>query len=138
MSIKNVLYLSKAQYEELITNGSITIGSTTIAYSTDDMQCIPSPVMHHIEVIGTAENDDVRLSFTALLDPSVEINTVALLKSILGDFVYHTASGIHGASTLPIWQIFQDVSADNIWVKYGNNMSNILTVTGVSDSIDVN
>lgn len=136
-SIKNVLYLSKAQYEQLITNGSITIGSTTIAYSTDDMQCIPSPVMHHIEVVGTADSDDVKLSFTVLLDPSIEINTAALLKSILGDFVKHTASGWHLASNLPIWQIFQDVNADNIWITYGNGSTSILTVTTVSDTIDV-
>lgn len=137
MPIKNVLYLSKAQYEELVTNGSITIDDTTIAYSTNDMQCIPSPVMHHIQVNGTADADDVKLSFTVLLDPTVEINTTALLKSILGDFIKHTANGIHVASGLNIWQIYQDIGADNIWITYGNGLTSILTVSSVSDTIDV-
>ena len=137
MPIKNVLYLSKAQFEELVTNGSITIDDTTITYSTDDMQCIPSPVIHHIQVNGTADSDDVKLSFVALLDPTVEINTAALLKSILGDFIYHTASGLHAASGLMVWQIYQDINADNIWITYGNGLKSILKVTSVSDTIDV-
>lgn len=40
MPIKNVLYLSKAQYEQLVTTGYITLNGVTYQYNDSDMYCV--------------------------------------------------------------------------------------------------
>ena len=38
---KNIVYLSKAQYQELITNGSITVNNQTVTYNDNDIYVTP-------------------------------------------------------------------------------------------------
>lgn len=52
---KNIIYLSKAQYQELVTNGSITVNNETITFSENDIYVTPQaePVTD-VRVNGTS------------------------------------------------------------------------------------
>lgn len=39
--LQKIVYLSKAQYETLVQNGTITVGDVTITYSSNDLYVIP-------------------------------------------------------------------------------------------------
>lgn len=60
-----VVYLSEAQKETLFTQGSITVGGTTITYSDNDLYVTPSA----IDTAPTASSDNLVTSggvYTAL------------------------------------------------------------------------
>ena len=40
---KKITYLSQAQYDTLVTNGSLTVNKTTITYNADDLYVTPQP-----------------------------------------------------------------------------------------------
>lgn len=56
--VRNVVYLSKAQLDDLIANGTITVDGTTITYSPDDIYMTPTNDSNYIE---NGTNEDVEL-----------------------------------------------------------------------------
>lgn len=57
--VRNVVYLSKAQLDTLIANGTITVDGTTITYSPDDIYMTPTNDSNYIE---NDTNEDVELN----------------------------------------------------------------------------
>lgn len=71
---KNIVYLSKQQYAELITNGSITVDGVTVAYNENDIYVTPQadPVTD-VRINGTSivENGIANVPFASTYTPGV-------------------------------------------------------------------
>ena len=70
--LSKIVYLSEAQYNTLKTNGTITVGGTTITYSADDLYLTPD---QNIPVGGTtgqvltkASSTDYDTAWTSLVN----------------------------------------------------------------------
>lgn len=68
--LSKIVYLSEAQYNTLKTNGSITVGGTTITYSSDDLYLTPDqniPVGGSTgQVLTKASNTDYDTAWTTI------------------------------------------------------------------------
>lgn len=56
-NLGNVVYLSKTEYDTLITNGSITKGSVTVTYNPNDLYLVPNDV-EGSETITVSETEE--------------------------------------------------------------------------------
>ena len=50
--LKNVVYISNADYETLITNGSVTVNGTTVTYDPNDLYITPEEDLNIISATG--------------------------------------------------------------------------------------
>lgn len=51
--LKNVVYISNADYETLITNESVTVNGTTVTYDPNDLYITPEEDLNIISATGT-------------------------------------------------------------------------------------
>ena len=59
---RKIVYLTEAQHETLVTNGTITVGNVTVTYNPNDIYVTPSPgiatVLETEEIINEYEEDE--------------------------------------------------------------------------------
>lgn len=61
-ALKNVIYLSNEDYELLITNGTVTIGNTTLTYDEDNLYITPEKLASITEAGLMSAEDKVKLN----------------------------------------------------------------------------
>lgn len=77
--LQKIVYLSKAQYDTLLQNGSITVGDVTITYSANDLYVVPEQQIPNGgttgQVLTKASDTDLD---TVWATPPYQIKTVEL------------------------------------------------------------
>lgn len=127
--LSKIVYLSEAQYNTLKTNGTITVGNTTITYSADDLYLTPD---QNIPVGGTtgqvltkASNTDYDTAWTTPKNLEfvgfygLDIN----LSVDLDNYDYMIALGCWGGTTEANVGIFKDFTF-TVYHKDGNSGTN--------------
>ena len=89
---KRIVYLTQAQYQELITNGTITVDGVTVTYNANDIYVTPQaePVTD-VRVDGTSITNNGVANVTTGSNYGIEIlrnndNTIAIVMSEAADY----------------------------------------------------
>ena len=78
---KRIIYLSEAQYQELISNGSITVDGNTITYNAYDLYVTPQDTPYIKPVTGIPASDIASGVIPDVPVTDVQINGTSILSS---------------------------------------------------------
>ena len=126
-----VVYLSKADYDSLIANGSITKNGQTLTYNASTLYVTPDTVLEQYYV-GNSQWDTTPTSsstkpvtsggiFDALSGKENTSNKVTSISSTSTDTQYPSAKCVFDniKSKLPItWSVGQDINGGTGWYKF--------------------
>ena len=130
---KNIVYLSKTQYQELLTNQTITVNGTTVNYNENDIYVTPQEEPYIKPALGIPSTDlaagvqtSLELANSAYQKPSGGIPSTDLASGVIPSVPVQNIT-VNGASILSNGTAIVPIATD-AEVKQGVSSYRILTV----------